>query len=124
MTRLSAIRATAGAVLLALIAAGAAGCVESAVTRAEPARAPQPLGWELTPAQQRLMMQPVSPRAAAGRPATRADLEELRSSLSPGEWGALLTVVNRHARATGADTLPHCTPLCEAAAAEKDPDAP
>lgn len=69
--------------------------------------------WELAPLQRRLLATPVSPEAAAGRPATRADLEEARSWFGPGELEAILATVNRSARARGADTLPHCLPLCE-----------
>jgi hypothetical protein len=72
-----------------------------------------PADWALTPFQQRLLMRPVSPEAAAGRPATRADLEAVRDWFGPGELEAILAVVNRGARARGADTLPHCLPLCD-----------
>lgn len=101
-------RLASSAILVTLLAT-LAGCVENgALTRAEPARAPEPLGWELTPAQQRLMMQPVSPEATRGRPSTAAELEEARR-----ESVAVITAVNRYRRDRGADTLPHCLPQCE-----------
>ena len=105
------------ALVLAAMASGAA-CGDTVVAGGAQARlAPAPLGWELTPLQQQLLMHPVSPRAAAGRPATRADLEAVRGWFGPGELEALLGVVNRGARARGTDTLPHCLPLCSPAPA-------
>lgn len=63
-----------------------------------------PADWALTPLQQRILMSPVSPEAAAGRPATRADLEAVRGWFGPGELEAILAVVNRRARVREADT--------------------
>jgi hypothetical protein len=100
-------------VLLALLTTGATGCGDSLVASGARDRvAPAPFEWELTPLQQQLLMQPVSPEDAAGRPATRADLEEARSWFGPGELETILAIVNRNARASGADTLPHCFPVC------------
>lgn len=102
------------AVALSLAAIGCAGCADTVVaSRAEGHPRPATLSWELTPLQRQLSMRPVSPEAAAGRPATRADLEEARSWFGPGELEAVLAVVNGAARAAGADTLPHCVPLCD-----------
>lgn len=100
------------AILLSLAASALTGCGDSVTGNAiAPRLAPAPLEWELTPLQQRLLMSPVSPEAAE-RPATRADLEEVRNWFGPGQLEAILTVVNRTARARGTDTLPHCIPLC------------
>jgi hypothetical protein len=71
-------------------------------------------GWQLTPLQRQFLMSPVSPEAAA-RPATRADLEEVRNWFGPGELEALVGLANRTARLSGMDTVPHCLPLCDPA---------
>jgi hypothetical protein len=73
---------------------------------------PAPEFLELSPEQQALIARPVSPEAAAGRVATRQDLEEVREWFAPGELEALLVTTNRRAAARGEDTLPHCIPLC------------
>lgn len=100
-------------VLLALTASGA-GCGDNVLASSRgPRVVPESPGFELTPLQQQLLMRPVSPEAAAGRPATRADLEKARSWFGPGELEAVLAIVNRSARARERDTLPHCLPLCE-----------
>lgn len=102
------------AFLLALVAAGAVGCHDNVLPSfSGPRLGPAPLAFELTPHQQQLLMRPASPEAIVGRPATRADLEEARSWFGPGELEAILAIVNRSARARGADTLPHCLPLCD-----------
>lgn len=112
------------AILVVALATGIAGCGENAVSSAPAVRRdPAPLGWELAPLQQRLLVSPVSP-VAAGRPASRADLEEARNWFGPGEREAILAVVNRGARARGADTLPHCVPLCHPAASASKPGVP
>jgi hypothetical protein len=111
-----------GAVLLPLVMIGPAGCADNVVVSgAGPGRAPAPLGFELTPLQQQLLMSTTSSEAAAGRPATRADLEEARSWFGPGELEAVLAIVNRSARARGADTLQHCFPLCGPASRTAEP---
>lgn len=66
-------------------------------------------------------MRPASPEVAAGRPATRADLEEARNWFGPGELEAVLAVVNHRALARGADTLPHCFPLCTPGSSAAEP---
>lgn len=103
---------TACVILPSLVASALTGCGDSVTGNTiAPRLAPAPLEWELTPLQQRLLMSPVLPEAA-GRPATRADLEEVRGWFGPGQLEAILGVVNRTARARGTDTLPHCIPLC------------
>lgn len=89
-----------------------AACAESATTARPAPRAIPPGFGELTPLQQRLMERPASPEAIAGRPATRADLERMVSGMAPGEMDTLIRITNRRAVARGADTLPHCFPLC------------
>jgi hypothetical protein len=117
-------RNVTGVILLSLVASGLSGCGDSLTANATaPRLAPSPLGWELTPLQQRLLMSPVSPEAA-GRPATRADLEEVRGWFGPGQLEAVLAVVNRTARARGADTLPHCVPLCAPRSPAAERNAP
>jgi hypothetical protein len=111
--------AAARALLLSLMASGCGDGLTA--SGAKPHPAPAPLGVELTPLQQQLMLLPVSPEAAAGRPATPADLEEVRSWFGPGELEAVLAIANRNARASGADTLPHCVPLCAPASPSIDP---
>ena len=102
------------ATLLALITVASAGCADNVVaSRGHAQRRPPMPAWEMAPLQRQLLTMPVSPEAAAGRPATRADLEEARGWFGPGEMEAVLAIVNRSARARGADTLPHCLPLCE-----------
>lgn len=107
--RTAAVRAA----IIALMASGAAACGDSVVADGTPAPlATAPFGRELTPLQQQLLVRPVWAEAIAGRPATRADLEAARGWFGPGELEAVLAVANRGARARGADTLPHCLPLC------------
>lgn len=109
--------------LLLLMTSSVAGCREStAPNQLEPARPPLLPGWELSALQQRVLASPVAPEAA-GRPATRADLEEVRSWFGPGEMEAVLTIVNRSARANGTDTLPHCMPLCNPVVPARGPSA-
>jgi hypothetical protein len=67
---------------------------------------------ELSPEQLEFFARPVSAEAAAGRVATRQDLEEVRGWFAPGELEALLATANRRAAARGDDTLPRCIPLC------------
>jgi hypothetical protein len=100
------------AAMVTLMAGVATACGDNVLASGAQAR-PAPAGWELTPLQQQLLMRPVSAEATAGRPATRADLEAVKGWFGPGELQALLAVVNRRARARGADTLPHCLPLCD-----------
>ncbi|HEU4883598.1 MAG TPA: hypothetical protein VFT45_15165 [Longimicrobium sp.] len=98
--------------MVTLMASVVTACADSVVANGAQARlAPAP-GQQLTPLQQQLLMRPVSAEAIAGRPATRADLEAVRGWFGPGELEAVLAVANRSARARGADTLPHCIPLC------------
>jgi hypothetical protein len=96
---------TAAAALLLL-----AACGEPATA---PPAAPTPGVADLSLLQRQFLARPVSAEAAAGRPATRQDLEEVRSWFGPGELEAVLAVANRRARARGEDTLRHCVPLCE-----------
>lgn len=99
--------------LPAFLAITGTGCADAVVvSRDEATPRPQALGWELTPLQQGLLLRPSSPHVDADRAATRADLEEARSWFGPGELATILTIVNRSARARGADTVPHCIPLC------------
>jgi hypothetical protein len=109
--------------LLLLVTSTAAGCREStAPSQPEAVGTPRLSGWEMSPLQQRMLARPVAPKAA-GRPATRADLEEVRNWFGPGEMEAVLAIVNRSARANGTDTLPHCVPLCNPATAAEGPSA-
>jgi hypothetical protein len=96
-----------------LAACGMMACGET-VTAAPmtPGVLPAELARQLTREQQQLLMRPVSAEAAAGRPATRQDLQAVRGWFGPGELEALLAAANRHAAARGEDTIPHCFPLC------------
>lgn len=102
MTRAS-VRRSASRSLLAALALSLAACAAIASPPGEP---------RLHPLQQAVLARPVSPEAAAGRPATLQDLQAVREWFAPGELEALLHVVNRRAAARGEDTVPHCIPLC------------
>jgi len=95
----------------ALAAPLLAACTLAACGEAVGPGVPQQAG-DLSPLQQRLLLRPASSRAAEGRPATRRDLQALRDGFAPGELEMLLRVSNRRSAARGADTLPHCIPLC------------
>jgi predicted transcriptional regulator len=98
---------------LLLATCGLLACGEAVgPERTSRASVPVPAFLELSPEQQALIAQPVSAEAAAGRVATRQDLEDVRGWFAPGELEALLATANRRAAARGDDTLPHCIPLC------------